>query len=301
VSQSLRDAQEIIADGASSLGALHGDISQDPERLQAIQARLDLINNLLHKHRVNSIAELTELFARREGQIREFSDLDDSISTLEGQLETSFRDLLALGRELGARRAEAAARLSAELEENVRQLGIPDAAFQIRIDKKTDTKKIMPEYLAACSEKGEDTCEFMFSANRGAELRPLSAVASGGELSRILLAVKKVLSERIEEKLIILDEIDAGIGGATAERVALFIRQLARRHRILCITHLAQLAAVAHGHIALRKHTEGGRTLISLEPLGEEERVRELARMLSGNTSGISLQHARELISKHIQ
>lgn len=124
-------------------------------------------------------------------------------------------------------------------------------------------------------------------------------MASGGELSRILLAIKKVLADRIEAKLIILDEIDAGIGGKTAERVAEFISSLASRHRILCITHLAQIAAIADQHIALDKTGGKKKNIIRMTPLQRPQRLAEIARMLSGNSSGISLKHAEELINKY--
>jgi DNA repair protein RecN (Recombination protein N) len=157
----------------------------------------------------------------------------------------------------------------------------------------------MQEYLDSCTEQGQDACQYFFSANRGSELRPLSTVASGGELSRILLAIKKVLSERIEEKLMILDEIDSGIGGKTAEYVAQFIFALARRHRIICITHLAQIAAIADHQVALKKEAGKKKNVIKMVPLKAEQRLEELARMLSGDVSDISLEHARELITKY--
>lgn len=299
IRQSLLDCLEIISDGASALGEISIGISHDPERLEAIQSRLDIINNLLYKHKAGSIGELIGLFQQRERQIEEFSDLGGRIGELETGIETGFSELLKAADALSENRARAAKKLSQELQQNIRQLSIPDGRFEIRIDKITEVKNIIPDYLAACGEKGQDSCEFLLSANPGSELRPMSAVASGGELSRILLAVKKVLSERIEEKLIILDEIDAGIGGKTAERVAEYIFQLSRRHRILCITHLAQLAAIAHRQIALRKESGGKKTVISMHTLRERDRLEELARMLSGTVSGISLKHAEELISKY--
>ena len=140
--------------------------------------------------------------------------------------------------------------------------------------------------------------EFLFSANPGFEQKPLSAVVSGGELSRILLAIKKVLAERLEPKLIILDEIEVGIGGKTAERVAEFITELSQKQQILCITHLAQIAARADKHLAIEKFTRNEKSMIELHELNAEETLQEIARMLSGSLSSKALAHAAELLKK---
>lgn len=299
IEQSLRDCLEILSDSASGLNALAQNINLDPLRLEKVNERLDAINSLLYKHKVQSIDELLDLFARREAQINAFADLSLRIQQLEKDIQLDFDQLKNIGDELTRSRQEAAKKLSTELKDNIKLLSIPDARFKISIDKKTEDKIILQQYLDQCSELGEDSCNFFFSANRGSELKPLSAVASGGELSRILLAIKKVLSERIEQKLMILDEIDAGIGGKTAEYVAQFIYRLAQRHRILCITHLAQIAAIAHQQIALQKESGKSKNVIRMIPLNEQQRVEELARMLSGSVSPVSLEHAEELINKY--
>lgn len=299
IEQSLRDCLEIISDSASGLNSLSQNVNLDPPRLEKVNERLDAINSLLHKHKVHNIEELLDLFSRRKDQINEFEDLSLRIRNLEKDIQSDFDQVRNIGDNLTRSRRDAAERLSKELKDNIRMLSIPDARFKISIDKKTEDTNILQQYLDLCSERGEDNCDFFFSANRGSELKPLSAVASGGELSRILLAIKKVLSERIEQKLMILDEIDAGIGGKTAEYVAQFIYRLAQRHRILCITHLAQIAAIAHQQIALQKESGKSKNVIRMIPLDDKQRVEELARMLSGNVSPVSLEHAEELINKY--
>lgn len=299
VGQSLTDCLEILSDSSSALAGLTENIAQDPDRLDRIQKRLDTINNLVYKHKAHSVAELIDIFEERRRQIDAFADLDAGINALETKLQKDFEALRACGDSLSAKREAAAIDLSRELRQNIARLSIPDAVFEIRIDKKTTSKILLHEYLAASSESGTDSCMFHFSANQGAKLKPLSAVASGGELSRILLAIKKVLAERIPEKLIILDEIDAGIGGKTAEAVAEFIFRLAGSHRIMCITHLAQIAAIAHQQIALSKHSGGGKTRIDMSVLDEQSRTAEIARMLSGSTSETAIKHAEELILKY--
>ena len=299
IEQSLRDCLELVTESSAALGDLCQDVNPDPARLETIQERLDTINSLLHKHKAKTISELLELFAERKAQINAYTDLSERVENLERSTERDFEALRANGDRLSASRLAAAEKLSEELRESISLLSIPDARFKIKIDKKADGKIIMQEYLDSCTEQGQDACQYFFSANRGSELRPLSTVASGGELSRILLAIKKVLSERIEEKLMILDEIDSGIGGKTAEYVAQFIFALARRHRIICITHLAQIAAIADHQVALKKEAGKKKNVIKMVPLKAEQRLEELARMLSGDVSDISLEHARELITKY--
>ena len=299
IEQSLRDCQDQIGENAAALSELTLELDSDPIRLQAIQERLDLINSLLHKHRLTHSGELLELQALREEQLNSFADIGQSIENLELSIEQDFGKLKQSADQLSKSREKAAATLSEELRENISQLSLGDARFKISIDRKSEGKIIMQDYLDSCTEQGQDSCQFFFSANRGGQLKPLSAVASGGELSRILLAIKKVLSLRMDEKLMILDEIDAGIGGKTAENVAQFIFQLARRHRIICITHLAQIAAIADRQIALNKESGGPKSVIKMTELMPRQRLEELARMLSGDVSSVSLQHARELINKY--
>ncbi len=297
--QTLSECLEMIAEAASGLNELNQSVSQDPRRLDAVRERLDEINALLHKHKAQNIDALLELFKQRAAQIDAFADLGVRIQKLEQSTAADFVQLRSLGDKLSLSRQQAAEKLASELAANISLLSIPEAQFKIIIDKIAADKILIPEYLDSCTQRGQDNCQFFFSANRGSELKPLSAVASGGELSRILLAIKKVLSERIEEKLIILDEIDAGIGGKTAEYVAQFIFRLAQSHRILCITHLAQIAAIAHQQIALQKEAGKRKNVIRMIPLERKQRLEELARMLSGDVSGISLKHAQELVEKY--
>ncbi|MCB5245854.1 MAG: DNA repair protein RecN [Candidatus Cloacimonetes bacterium] len=294
-----KECLEQISSSASDLNDISQSITPDPQRLQEIQLRLDEINSLLYKHRAKNIAELRELFHQRESQINAMEDLSASIIALENSVQQDYEKLKELGNKLTESRQKAADSLAIELQENIRLLSIPDALFKINIDKKTIQNMLLEQYLSLCSEEGEDNCQFLFSANRGSELKPLSAVASGGELSRILLAIKKVLSERMEEKLIILDEIDVGIGGKTADYVAQFIYQLAQHHRIICITHLAQIAAIANQQLALQKVPGKHKNIIRIIPLEPKQRKQELARMLAGDISEISLKHAEELMAKY--
>lgn len=297
---SLRDSLQILddcADEAQELSSSHAD----PQALDQIRGRLDQINALLHKHRVRDIPELKALFAQRMAELEGFDALDMRITELETSIQADYMRLLELAQTLSLARESQSGALAGALELAVRDLAISNASFKISIDKKASPEMLMQDYLAACSLSGAEQCEFMFSANLGSELKPLADVASGGELSRVLLAIKKVLAQELEPRLLILDEIDAGVGGKTAEAVAATICELAKIHLVLCVTHLASIAAVADRHYLIQKQSGVAKTVIDLRLLDEQERIRELARMLSGSLSETSIQHAKELLNKGIR
>jgi len=294
----LTQALETIQEGASELDSIEASLSADPDKLESIQARLDTINALLYKHKVRSIEELIELFKQRSGQLADLGRMATDISELEAKLDKDYTRLLGIADKLSHIRGSAAGKLKEQLEQSIRDLCIPNGSFEIRIDKKSNDEKILSEYITAVSESGNDSVQYLFSANPGFEKKPLAAVASGGELSRILLAIKQVLGTKISRKLMILDEIDSGIGGKTATSVAEFIGTLSERHQILCITHLAQIAAHATCHIAISKEKVGEHSKVNMAILSDENRLKEIARMLSGSISATALEHAKELINK---
>lgn len=298
VSLCLSQALEAMQEAASQLDSVEASLSADPDKLDAIQARLDAINALLYKHKVRSIEELIELFQQRGTQLADLGKLKTEISELETKLESDFVTLCNLADKLSEIRQKAAGKLRVQLEKSIRSLCIPNGSFEIRIDKKSNDEKILSKYIMAVSESGNDSIQYLFSANPGFEQKPLASVASGGELSRILLALKQVLGAKISAKLMILDEIDSGIGGKTATSVAEFIGTLAKRHQILCITHLAQIAAHADTHIAISKDRIGDGSIVKMAVLHDESRLKEIARMLSGSISTTALEHAKELINK---
>lgn len=295
------DAAQIVSDCEPEVNALALMAEDDESRLDEISKRLDEINALLYKHRVRDTAELEQLFEQKRASILEFDSLDAAIAELNKQIEDDFAQLQKLQAILSKKREEASAALAMELQNAIRSLAIADARFEISIDKKASHISSRSEYLAAISLSGAESCEFRFSANLGLELSPLAEVASGGELSRVLLAIKKVLAGRLEPLLMILDEIDSGLGGKTAEAVASAIRDLSINHQVFCVTHLAVIAAVADEQIALEKLVKDGNTVIKMKPLNEAERTLELARMLSGQVTLASKEHARQLLQAKIE
>lgn len=299
--QNLTESMGLLQDCSAELIDLSESMGDDPSRLETIQNRLDEINGLVFKHRVNSIAELMQLFAQRQKQLDAMADNGLRIEELESTTTKDFQVLLQAAGELSDKRSIAAKSLANELCHEIRQLSIPQARLEIEIDKKAQGEKSILRYLFEIDESGADSLTLLFSANPGFNPKSLSSVASGGELSRVLLAIKKVLSVRIPPKLVILDEIDSGIGGKTATQVALFIHELASRHRVMCITHLAQIAAVADSHIAITKSSVYDKTTINIKVLNEDDRLSEIARMLSGTATELSLLHARELVNKEMK
>jgi len=294
----LRQCLDDLSNSATILRNCESSIATDPARLDTIRRRLDLINDLKQKYRLNSTIELIVLHRKLVAKIGSYSDCTEAIATLEAAIRTDFSHLTALADSLTQSRSEAADRLGSELEANIRQLAIPDGRFEIQIDKKTSGNLLIPDFLSRCDATGQDSIELRFSGNLGTVPKPLKSVVSGGELSRILLAIKKVLAKKLHPKLMILDEIDAGIGGRTAELMAEYIHLIAASHQVLCITHLAQIAAVADKHIAIVKHSVDDKTRIRWQTLDQGQRKQEIARMLSGKITEHSVKHADELLNR---
>lgn len=292
--QALLEAMEALRSVSSSLSEISDTLGYDPARLSIIESRLDTINELLHKHKVKTVEELQQLFQQRRQEILAMEDFDKSIQELNDKVDRNIKELVGLADLLSDKRQKAAIKLAEELQNSIRLLAMKDARLEIAIDKKTQLDILQTDSLSAFTESGQDRMETLFSANPGSSLKALATVASGGELSRILLGIKEVLVAREAPRLLILDEIDAGIGGETAESVADCIRKIACRHPVFCITHLAQIAAKADTHIAVTKSSDI-KTTVTLRVLSKTERTEELARMLSGKLTDAALRHAAEL------
>jgi DNA repair protein RecN (Recombination protein N) len=179
---------------------------------------------------------------------------------------------------------------------------MPHTEFEV-ILRPLATKEKISVYLQSdhhpIAETGVDRATFMIAPNPGEELKPLAGIASGGELSRVVLALKAILAETGAVETIVFDEVDAGIGGVTAEVVGRKLYELARRHQVICITHLPQIAKFGESHFSITKHVAAGRTQTAIRPLGKEDRYREIARMLGGEKiTQTTLAHARELLEK---
>lgn len=295
---SLKEAMEALNSSSTELSEILDSIGPDPARISAIEERLNQINLLLHKHKVKTVDNLIQLFEQREQEILAADNFEKAIDEMHKQLEGKYLNLARKAEELSDIRCIAAKKLSKELQESIRNLAMKEARLEIRIDKKLTSDFDNSNTFFAFGETGHDSVEFLFSANAGTKLKSLAAVASGGEMSRILLGIKKLLVSKESLRLLILDEIDAGIGGKTADNVAKCIADISSSNPVLCITHLAQIAVLADTHIAVTKIADA-KTKVELRILSDDERIKEVARMLSGNCSQTALKHAEELILRH--
>lgn len=279
----LKEALAALSAVSSEVEAFLADFDADPRRLDAVQARLAALEALIRKYGPD-LAAVLDYRAQAAAELAELAGADDEIQQLEGEVAGLEEALTALAAEVSAARRAAATRLSAEVLPLLKQLGMPQARFEVAV---TPTPKRQ--------RHGVDQVSFLFSANAGEASMPVAAVASGGELSRIMLALNLVTGSDV--RTLAFDEVDAGVGGATANHVAKLLARLAEGHQVLVVTHLAQVAAYAAAHFVVHKATAGGRTVTTVRRVEQAERPEELARMLSGTITDASLQHARELLA----
>jgi DNA repair protein RecN (Recombination protein N) len=256
-------------------------IDASPARLQDVEDRLALLERLKRKHG----PALADVIDRRDALAREHAALTGGTSSLielEQQLKQSSAEYLELARDLSARRQSAAQRLSRSLERELADLAMDKARVEIRIASADDEHH--------WSGRGLDIVEFFLSANLGEEPRPLARIVSGGELSRVMLALKTLAADAADptsaQKTLIFDEVDAGIGGRVATVVGQKLASLGERYQVLCITHLPQVAACGRTQFLIQKQTRGRRTMTSVQKLSRSERVEELARMMGGADAG---------------
>lgn len=296
----LNQAQE----AAHDLRRYREDLRHDPARLAEVEQRILTIDRLQRKYGDDEAAIIAfRDQARRE--LEELAQSDERAASLAAECRKAAAAYHAAAALLSHERRETARSLSERVGELLAELGMPDATFSVAFEPLSATAgedegaavASGPELLGG--RAGLERAEFLLTANRGEGERPLARTASGGELSRVMLALRQVLSDTTPT--LIFDEIDTGIGGRTAMTVAERLARLSGRHQILCVTHLAQIAASAAHHFAIEKEIQDERTRIRVRRLTLEERIAELARMLGGTRTTITLQHAREMIAQAAQ
>ena len=289
LAQSVRGASAELIEAARELSRYAARAGGDPQRLADIDERLEVLRRLTRKHG----GTLASALQRRTDMAAELASLANHDEELARRTE-EVRRLAAAARELGEalsrKRRAAAAGFSRAVEHGLASLGMK-SALDVRFSPAAEGA------IEGLGPRGLETAELLLSANAGEELRSLSRIASGGELSRVLLAVKRVLAESDPVDAYLFDEVDAGIGGATAEAVGRALCDVAQRRQVICITHLPQIAVFAGKHFTVEKEVRKGRTLSRVGAVEGEGRIRELARLLSGKASDVALQHARELLA----
>jgi len=282
----------IIDDLTDSLLKFKEKQTAAPDKLEKLESRLSQIEDLKRKYG-NSILEILGYLEKSKQEFEELSRTHETLFDLEKEITDIFSEYRSLTEKLAEKRTKSARILEKAVEKEISLLGMKKARFKI------DIKSSLPEseHIEKIKDSGTEELEFLISPNPGEELRPLRKIASGGELSRIMLALKSIGKERENLKTLIFDEIDAGIGGKTAEFVAQKLKNLADHHQVICITHLPQIASFATNHYRIDKHVKKGRTFTIVEELSFEERVHEIARLLTGSrVTETALKNAKEML-----
>ncbi len=281
-----------LEDVAAELRRYVDGLESDPHRLDEVCARLDCLSRLKRKYG-STLEDVLDFLAQAREELGRLERLDDDLARLAREEEGAADRPLAPARALRARRQQAARRLAAAMRDELAALGMTGARFEVRFAGESALR------LADIGPRGADQPEFFFSANPGEPPRPLAKIASGGELSRLLLALKTILARRDQVETVIFDEVDAGISGVAAERVGGKIAALGGHHQVLCITHLPQIAARADHHYLVEKRTDGERTRTHIRRLADTERPRFLAAMLDGaSVTDQTLAYVHELLGR---
>ena len=290
IAERLRSAYIDMNDLASETEVLKEDIEFNPERLDWVNERLNTLYTLEQKHRVSKVEELMELLDKYNKQLKEIDSFDEQIESLKKQLEVSHQELLQQAAVLSEQRKIASKAIASQLVEMVVPLGMPNTRFAIDFVPKQE-----PE------SDGMDEIRFMFSANKSAELQPVAQTASGGEISRLMLCIKAMIAGFTALPAIIFDEVDTGVSGDIADKMGDIMQELGTKMQVFAITHLPQIAAKGKDHYFVYKEDTDERTVTRIRKMNKEERVKEIARMLSGaSLTSASIANAKELLKSKI-
>jgi DNA repair protein RecN (Recombination protein N) len=285
----LASAQIQVEEAVGELNRFLDHFDADPERQQYLEERLDSIYTLARKHRIQP-GELAALQQQLFEELEGLNADDQAGERLAEELAAFSRHYREKAEELSTLRAQAAARLSAAVEQEMQALGMPGGRFSIQLQPLDNDEP---------QAGGLESVEFLVSANPGQPLRALAKVASGGELSRISLAIQVITAQTSRVPTLVFDEVDVGIGGPTAEVVGQLLRRLGERGQVLCVTHLPQVAAQGHQHLFVHKRRDEDATSTAVSKLDNDGRIEEIARMLGGvDLTKESLAHARKMVSK---
>ena len=302
---SLKQAQEVVSNCYYLLeevahqlrGQLDG-LEYDPLRLDEIESRLNEINHLKRKYG-KTVRDILEYAAKVEEEIETIQHRDDHIHKLQAELQSITADLLVEAKHIGELRMQYAKQLIDNIHQELKDLYMEKTTFDVVFRKRQGTydDPLVDGVPVKLHASGIDEVEFYISTNPGEPLKPLAKVASGGELSRIMLALKSIFSKHQGVTSIIFDEVDTGVSGRVAQAIAEKIYRVARHSQVLCISHLPQVAAMADTHLFIAKETVDGRTKTTVEALNEEEKINEISRMISGvEITQLTKQHAHELL-----
>ena len=286
IAERLRSAYIDLNDLASEMEGMIEDVEFNPDRLAWVNERLDTLYALQQKHRVSSVDDLIALRDQCRAQLTDIESFDEQIAALEKQVQDAYKELLQQAAVLSEQRKVAAVAFAQQLVQMVAPLGMPHTRFQVEVVPRKE-----PE------SDGMDEIRFLFSANKSMALQPVAQTASGGEISRLMLCIKAMIAGFTALPTIIFDEVDTGVSGDIADKMGHIMQDLGSKMQVFAITHLPQIAAQGEAHYFVYKEDVKDRTLTRIRPLDKEERIREVARMLSGSAlTEASLANAKDLL-----
>ena len=286
IAERLRSAYIDLNDLASEMEGMIEDVEFNPDRLAWVNERLDTLYALQQKHRVSSVDDVIALRDQFRAQLTDIESFDEQIAALEKQVQDAYKELLQQAAVLSEQRKVAAVAFAQQLVQMVAPLGMPHTRFQVEVVPRKE-----PE------SDGMDEIRFLFSANKSMALQPVAQTASGGEISRLMLCIKAMIAGFTALPTIIFDEVDTGVSGDIADKMGHIMQDLGSKMQVFAITHLPQIAAQGEAHYFVYKEDVKDRTLTRIRPLDKEERIREVARMLSGSAlTEASLANAKDLL-----
>lgn len=290
--QSLEEAFIIISECADDLRNYADGIEIDPEELFQTEERLSAIDQISRKHKV-SANELIVLHQKLSNELNQLTQPECDLDALQAMLQETEDDYRTLAKKISNKRQAVASKLNASITQALAKLGMEKARVEIAVNYDNTT---------ALTSYGFDAVVFNAQTNPGQKMLPLSQVASGGELSRISLAIQMIAVDKLDVPVLLFDEVDSGVGGAVAEVVGRELRNISEHRQVMCITHLAQVAANGHHHYRVNKHSEDSNTASAIEYLSRSDRITEIARMLGGVTlTENTFLHAQEMLEAGIQ
>lgn len=274
-----------LRDIADTLEGYGEKINSDPTKLEKIQLRIEAIYEAMKRFKVKDESELVDLYLKLKEELKALDGNDEDISELELELKQLARKLKGEAEKLSEIRMEAAERFSNVLKEKIKPLGLPNVNFVVDISK------------GKLNQEGQDVVTFECSFNKNHPLQPIGEIASGGEIARVMLGIKSLISEHIQLPTVIFDEIDTGVSGEIAHKMGIMMRQMAQSMQVMAVTHLPQVASNGNFHLKVYKSDENEKTVSHIRELTPEERINEIAGMLSGNSiNEVALENARILL-----
>jgi len=296
VCENLITCSTALEDVIQTIRFIDQEIVIDEKRLDTVEARIKVLFDLKTKYR-KDISELMNYILEMKEFIRNFNQNIKKNDNIDKEIKSINLECIRIAELLSVKRKQSAINFEKLIVNNLKDLAIKDATFKIIVDK-ISSFDLNSVDISKFNNFGCDRVSFQFSANKGMQIQDLKFSISGGELSRLLLVIKSILANKLPEKTVVFDEIDTGIGGNTANMLGQFIRELSNNQQIICITHLPQIASLGHNHFKIEKKLYLNKNSITIAKLNEEDRIIEIARMLSGDITEVSKKHAIELLNK---